>query len=429
MLRVHPRSVASRLPMPAGALALPVVVTGAATVIGVVLNFAFNLLAARSLGPADYGLLAALVGLAGVIGTAFGSLQVVTAREVAVLAPTTTRRTVDPWTVQALAIGGAVAVLMALAGPVLATLLRTDLPLVLVLALGCPPAALLAVMVGRLIGQTRIITWQVVGLLATVVKVLLGLVAVGLGLGVLPFALALPVGGLLIGLLAAGLTRGVRVPRQRLAGWPVWGSTLVVLFLWSATQADVILARVRLSETEAGLYAAAAIIGKAIPMVAGLLGTALLPLLARRLRAGRSSAHLTAVVAGGAGLFGVGCALAVSVIGPLLMTTFYGETFTGAGPLLIGLAWAAVPWCVAVAVINLKLAGHHFVWLAVTLGGVLVAEVLVLALTARTAGHLLLGTAAFGVAAAVCAITAPVSSGNGTPPMTIGPSVDPATLR
>lgn len=124
-------------------------------------------------------------------------------------------------------------------------------------------------------------------------------------------------------------------------------SALPVFFANTAfvamTQLDMVLVKNLFTEEEAGLYAAASILGKAVMYLPAGIAMALFPVVAENHSGGNSSAHLLIQSSGlTAILCGIG-AIIYFFFGEQIVALFYGEAYTQAGWLLKYYGFAVLP--------------------------------------------------------------------------------------
>ena len=246
-------------------------------------TYGFTLLAARVLGPREYGALAALMGLMLVTAVVQLGLQATAARRVSThpdqLAETEREVLLASWKA-----AWALSTLAVVASPLVVGLLKPGGPLggyaaALLLAASCLPLTLMGAQAGLLQGERR---WL---FLAAVY------VAVGLGRVVLGFAgmwWREDVTGAMVGVTLGNIVPAVigwlalrrRVPAPLGGGSvadpaatpPVGGGVLAevahnshaLLAFFALTNTDVILARVLFDPHDSGLYAGGLILAKAV---------------------------------------------------------------------------------------------------------------------------------------------------------------------
>lgn len=310
------------------------VIVAAALGIAQVFSYAVSVVAARALGPEQFGVLAALLGIL-LIGSVLAmGIQAVAARRLVHLSPAQRDGASRDILRDGLVGGIAVAAATIAISPLLMWLLRLDgwIPLLLA-ALAFVPltwagaqygvaqgreaysrlaAVYLAVGVGRGIGG-------VAGALATdsVIGTMLGL-TVGTAAGAL-------VGRLVV----APLSRGSRLSVDRFFGETAH-ATHALLALFVLTNVDVLLARALLSPFEAGEYGVGAVIAKVAFWLPQFVGVVAVPRFADTRRARATVISLVAIAAMGAAV------VAVTALLPGLVVGFVGGS---AYDDLVPIAW------------------------------------------------------------------------------------------
>jgi O-antigen/teichoic acid export membrane protein len=308
------------------------------------LNYAFNLVMSRLLGPADYGALGALLALV-LVGTVPGvALQAVVARHTT-LAGRAVGRLWSRVLVAVVAVGGALGLLALAASPAVAAFLHLpSLGPCLWLAAALLPLPLLSAVQGMLQGREWFGLLAAVLLVAAVGRLAVGLGLVEGGLGV-EGALAATAIGSAVAVLVA-------VPRLRAQGgwehlrrpwrWQGRGSPAAavpgevaaaaagVLGLLLLANVDVLLARHFLSAEASGLYAAGAVLTKIAFWAPQFVVTLVFPRLVtaadRRRLLGRSAAVVAAV--------GVPLVVAAALAPRLAARLSFGEAYLDVGPTL-----------------------------------------------------------------------------------------------
>jgi len=313
------------------------------------LNYAFNLVMSRLLGPADYGALGALLALV-LVGTVPGvALQAVVARHTT-LAGQAVGRLWSRVLVAVVAVGGALGLLTLLLSPGVAAFLHLpSLGPCLWLAAALLPLPLLSAVQGMLQGREWFGVLAAVLLVAAAGRLAVGLGLVEGGLGVEGAMAATAVGSALAVLVAVPRLRaqgGWERPR-RPAGdgtwwWPRRGSRAAalggeavaaaagVLGLLLLANVDVLLARHFLPAEASGLYAAGAVLTKIAFWAPQFVVTLVFPRLVvaadRRRLLGRSAAVVAAV--------GAPLVVAAAVAPGLAARLSFGEAYLDVGPTL-----------------------------------------------------------------------------------------------
>jgi O-antigen/teichoic acid export membrane protein len=308
------------------------------------LNYAFNLVMSRLLGPADFGALGALLALV-LVGTVPGvALQAVVARHTT-LAGQAVGRLWSRVLVAVVAVGGALGLLTVAASPAVAAFLHLpSLGPCLWLAAALLPLPLLSAVQGMLQGREWFGVLAAVLLAAAAGRLAVGLGLVEGGLGVEGALAATAIGSAVAVLVAVPRLRAQGGWELRRGGWrwPGKGSPAAavagevaaaaagVLGLLLLANVDVLLARHFLPAEESGLYAAGAVLTKIAFWAPQFVVTLVFPRLVtaadRRRLLGRSAAVVAAV---GAPLV-VAAALAPQYAARLS----FGEAYLDVGPTL-----------------------------------------------------------------------------------------------
>jgi O-antigen/teichoic acid export membrane protein len=330
-------------------------------------NAVFHLLAARLLGPSQYGEVVSLVAISGVISLPFGGIQVAVARFVAedaargdANALAALVRWVVVWT---LALALAVTVVLTALSPIIQHVLGVHrlLPVVLT-ALYTLPALFATALWGVAQGMQRFGAISASIGIGSISRIVLMVAVIPFGLGVGGVMGATLVGAviavvvpftLILRWLRHPTAGAAQPPRRELIRYavPVIASTLAITAL---TNVDLIVAKVSLSSHDAGIYGSASFIGKLLLYLPTTIATVLLPKVASRAAADQDTTeilHASLAVTIGFSLFGTALLVAVP---HLVIDATFGSTYSGAVPLigLFGLAMTAY------AALNVMLVYH-----------------------------------------------------------------------
>ena len=237
---------------------------GVATAVGHALSYAFSLVLSRALGPADFGALGALLGIAVVASVPATALQTQVARFSAVADTGAMARQsyrLSWW----VGLGQGV-LLAALAFP-LTEILRLDSALaVLLLGAGLLPVSVIAARQGTLLGRGQFGLLAVTMVLVPALRLGGAGVAAGTGMDVTG-ALGMQTVATWVGLVAVMAVvrpgsggappQDPTVAGPRLIGVVASGASLLGLFVLA--NVDVLLARAFLTDPESGVYAVGAL--------------------------------------------------------------------------------------------------------------------------------------------------------------------------
>lgn len=361
-------------------------------------NYAFFLAAGRFLGPADFGLAAALLAVTVMVSVPCNALQYGVARSVAAPSgpgagvPSAVYRRAWRLAVRlapalialgALAIGAAWLLDPdAPAGPMLLTLL--------VLA----PMSPLFLSLGQLQGEHRYGGYAASFALWGVPRplFLLPLAAIGAGVyaAVGATALAVVTASVVAALLTAERLRGAAAPDP--ADWRAFRAALppVVVGLSAIacfTNLDVVVARLGLDATQAGYFGAESVLGKAVIIVPQTIAILLLPRVAARRAEGDPTGSHLAVAALVTLVVGAVWALACFALEEPITRIAFGEDYVPGSYLLAPLVVASTLLGLALVLVTHHAArsDHRFVW---AVGGVAVLQIALFAAFHSTAAQI-----------------------------------------
>ena len=240
--------------------------------------YGFTIIAARLLGPGDYGALAAVMGLLLVVNVVSLALQATGARRVSASPEDRDRIEADMLTAtykSALAVG----LICLLSVPLVTAALRLDSPLVAgMIALTAVPLTVMGGQAGILQGERRWLSLALIYLGMGLGRLLFGTIGLLLERDTLGAMTGVAVGAVipvLVGsaalrrrtaitvraaaaLVASGPGRSRRVVRE------LFHNSHALLAFFALSNVDVILARVLLDDVHSGLYAGGLILAKAV---------------------------------------------------------------------------------------------------------------------------------------------------------------------
>jgi O-antigen/teichoic acid export membrane protein len=335
------------------------IVASAATVISAALNFLYNVIVGRYLGPEAFGLLASLMSILGIFTIGTSGFQIATAKEIAKNKTDKGSVFLDRWTLKILSFGLISVLIFLVASPMIAKLLNTSIFISTSICLGGLAASLFSIAIGRLQGASKFIEWQFWGVAATVLKLLGGLVLALLGLSVFFFPISLALIALVVAFLIIYRTRNFGNVNLRFRSSAVLSSSISMTLLWIITQFDIVFARSQFSTQESGLYAAAATISKSIPIAVGLAGAIMLPKVAKKTHEGKTSNKEILSLALISFFIGLVMALVAVFLRVPIISNLFGAQYSGAIEILLIASISAIPWCVTVALVQARLGSHE----------------------------------------------------------------------
>jgi O-antigen/teichoic acid export membrane protein/glycosyltransferase involved in cell wall biosynthesis len=237
-------------------------------------NFIFHLAVSRVLGPTSYGALAAILAIALVVSVPFGVVQTVVAKRVSLLRVSGREVEIREATARATkgtaAVGIGLAVLFLAASPLLAAPLHVGEGSVALLGPYVVFTLVLGVPLGAMQGCLRFGAIGVIVVAAVAVRLVLGVGLVTAGWGVPGAVAASSVSqgvalALALSLLSfpRGVWRRTRASLSMLRG-EFAPALLGIGAFWLLAETDLVLARHFLGDTDAGLYAAAGLLCRAL---------------------------------------------------------------------------------------------------------------------------------------------------------------------
>jgi O-antigen/teichoic acid export membrane protein len=332
-------------------------------------NYVFHLIAARDLGPSDYGDLVALLTLSALICLPLTALQVVVGRYVAQFAavgnPSAAHRLN-----RRVAVGtGSFAIVAMVVIAAFAPLVERWLSIasgwaVVLTAVLTLPSALTPVVWGVVQGLQRFTLLAVsmaVGSLARIVPLVI-FVAIGLSTPAAIFAT-------LVGVMAS-----VSLPLVRFAGWfrkPLDARTVAesasvrllrssvpvmvaLVAFTSLTQSDVLAANASLSDTASGVYGAASLIGRVVLYLPAAIVAVLLPKVAARSASDRPTVDILGLSLLATFAFCAASTLVYGAVPGTIVRVAFGAKYEDAADLLLPFGIAMT----ALALVNVLLYYH-----------------------------------------------------------------------
>lgn len=368
------------------------------------LAYLVSIVAARALGPDQFGVLAALLGLLLIGNVVALGLQAVIARQIVTLPAEdrgpAARSALHSSLIMALAVGGATLLISPLLMWILQlnswwTLLwvaATLLPLTWI-------GAQLGIAQGREAYGRLALVYAAVGVgrgIGGIAGALLGQTATSTVIGIFLGT----AGGALVGRgVVATLSPAGHIRIERLVG-QVAHATHALLALFILTNIDVIVARALLDATDAGLYGVGAVIAKVAFWLPQFVGVVAFPRLAD---ARRSRALLVTVVAvGGLGALVVA---GTALLPGLAVAIAGGPDYTALVPLAWLFATIGALFSLAQALLLSRLAVDDRLAVIAVWGAIAVLLVLAVAVLPRTVAGLAASAAIAGGALVVAGLT------------------------
>lgn len=325
------------------------------TIVGGILGYAFQVLMGRMLSPQEFSLFSTMMALYAVLATPLGTLMMVISRKVSEY-----RALEDSGSLTHLyysinsrsaVIGALLIGIIIVFAPQIQSYLKA-------------PSNILIYLLGILLfltifptinnafmqGMQKFQWFSALGSLSVLLKIVFSVILIWMGYGV-----AGAIGGIILaylvilsityGMLYRPLAAGQGKPSQKVhlsfkSAWPVFIANLAFATM---TQLDMVLVNYYFPAHEAGLYAAASILGKAVMYLPGGIALALFPMVAENHARNQSSAPLlfqavglTAVLCGTGAIF-------YFLFGEWIIGLLYGESYRGAGEVLKFFGFAIFP--------------------------------------------------------------------------------------
>jgi O-antigen/teichoic acid export membrane protein len=319
-------------------------VVAIASAVGIIASFGFQVVSARYLGLADFGLLAAFLVIVNVASIGSSALQNSVTVHTAAREPSGSR---GRWPVEALILGFAGAAAVAIVSPWLAAGLDTNVVVVLAAAAFIPLTFVFADGLGVLQGSGRVSSAVWWSTLAQIVRIVLAVLVVAVGAG-LAGMIGAVIGALVITVLGVAWSgRSLRRPARSV--FNLAGGTIIVLtvcFAW-LINSDVIFLRGGAASEAVGSYAAAAVLVKTGFLIPATLSLYLLPRFVRQ-RDNREISRVGVLVTLALSLATSAAMLALfAVLGPWLIGLLYGPGYAAGAGWLVPLTVAYLPWIAA----------------------------------------------------------------------------------
>jgi O-antigen/teichoic acid export membrane protein len=331
---------------------------GMSFVLSTVLNYSFQILSGRYLGSDKYGLLAGLIAVMSVTTVGLSAFQIQTAKVIATGKTQLPPKMVDRQFINVTKVGFFGSLLLLGLAPFASYFWNVGLLPIIFVCVYVVPAAWDSIAAGRFQGGKNFVGLAGYNFAQSAMKMLSLLLVVVVGLGVTSIVGLLTISATAVALL--GLRRTKNLGTSNIRGFDSETRRIIgtnALF-WMMLSMDVIIAHHALGP-DAGKYAAASTISKALLWTPALVIQILFPHLASRnlLEVGmsgliRKGALTTLLIAGSS-------ALVLSFIGPTMVESLYGDSFDGAGQGLWNLCFALVPFSISQFLISVHFVNGH----------------------------------------------------------------------
>ncbi len=321
-----------------------------------VLGYAYQVVMGRMLSPKEFALFSAVMALGMFVSAPLGALFMVISRRVA--ATLAQERLGEAkllyWKTHRFLFytGLALLVMLVLFASELQQYLKSPSPVVIWLfGVSVVFGALTQINNAFLQGAGRFFTLGGFGFAGVLVKLALSAALIAGGMGIVGALGGVLISALLVWMAGARVitaTLGAQVSSAPTQIEPFdFRSVVPVLVANTAfigmTQLDMVLVNYYFSSEQAGQYAAASVLGKAVLYLPGGIVYALFPMVAARHAKRESSLHLLGQSVAATFVMCALASLVYWVCGPWLVHLFYGDAYVGAGHLLQWYGLAVLP--------------------------------------------------------------------------------------
>ena len=351
-------------------------------------NYLLNVVLGRWLTPPEFADANLMVTLMLLVTAVAVSLQLIAARFAGINAVVGAEvetiemaRSLERW---AFAAGAVLASLLAVGSPFWADFFNSESawPFV-ILGLGMPAYLVQAVCRGVLQGQLQFQSLASTFVVEMLARVILGIALVAMGFGVIGATIALSASFIVtwlsvrraLGWDNAAVSRGT-VSRDVIAyAGPVG---LLLLGQIIINNGDVLISKQGLSPTEAGVYAAVALVGRAVFFLSWSVATTLFPAAAQREEAGEASHGLLHAGLAAVAALGVVAVVGARLLGGTVLGRVFGEAYAGVSTQLAWYALATAVFAMANLIVSHYLALGQLREAVIMLAGAAVQTLLLL---------------------------------------------------
>lgn len=330
------------------------------------LLFAFHILVGRGLGPQDYSLFGALIGVVFIFGALANAVRVAVAKLVATSAAAddgpATSQIVGSSLLQMAVLGTVIFLVLLLASPLLRTYLHSpSMKPIIATASVIAVSVLMPVTWGALQGRQRFTWFSLMQVVNAGTRLALGWGCLTLKLGTTGVVSAIGVSGLITAGFGLALLRpSLAAPFRALPGRSIaslLGPTLIGSIVVSfPTSVDVIIVRHFFSADEAGLYTGASVLGRIVLFAPVAVILVLFPKMAAEWERGGSAYHLLYMGLALTALLSGVLSLGFAILPDFALSLFLGSEYRGAENLVAPYAAAMLLFSLAIVFLQYWLA-------------------------------------------------------------------------
>jgi O-antigen/teichoic acid export membrane protein len=349
-----------------------------AGVVGGLLGYVFQVLMGRLLSPPEFALFSAIMALTTFFMSPLGAMSMLLSRRVSTLRACSQHHAMRHLYLRShhfLALSGlGFLAVMVLALPIVQNYLKApDTLPILIFSMVIVFGAMSVINNAFFQGQQQFFWLGASGVAGVSIKIIFSVTLISLGWGTSGAILGVLLSIILMWLLGTAYTlkklpnRGTAVSRA-MEPFPL--SMIVPVLIANVafaimTQLDMVLVNHYFDAEQAGMYAAASVLGKAVLYLPGGLVMVMFPMVAEQHAADKGSAHLLLQAAGATLLVCGAAALFYGLFGPWLVQVFYGQQYAAAGKLLGLYGWAILPMAMVMVAEHFLIAKGRilFAWL------------------------------------------------------------------
>jgi len=325
---------------------------GGALLIANVANYGFQIVTGRLLSIEEYGLLAGFMSAVTIITVTTSALQTAAARAIAAGENEPDKRGFFDALTRTAMIGGVVcAAGIAALSPIVSRFLNIGILPIFLLGLYVLPSALDSIAAGRLQGSERFSGLALYSAGQAIAKVSVAAIVLAIGLHVTGIIAGLCISCAIIAIWGSIASRPAGAINTHVHGREMRRSFGAFLLFWVILSADIAFARAFFEPKAAGVYAAAAVLGKAVLWLPSMASQLLFPQLADRSAKGLATDR---VMRSGVLLIltlSVAAVIGLRLFGEPIFTLLYGSRYDGAADIAWKIGLAMFP----LALVNLRL--------------------------------------------------------------------------
>lgn len=349
-----------------------------AGVISGLLGYVFQILMGRLLSPSEFALFSALMALNIFFMSPFGALNMLVSRRVSVLkvlAQHHAMRHLYLRTHQALALSGlCFLAIMVIALPYIQNYLKAPDTLPIWIFFMVIVFAAMSVVNNAFFQGLQQFAWLGgAGVVGMLIRIFFSVTLISFGWGTSGAILGVLLSIILVWLAGTAyahkkLQSDGSANSQKIEPFPIsiaFPVLIANIAFAMMTQLDMVLVNYYFDAEQAGMYAAASVLGKAVLYLPGGLVMVMFPMVAEHHASDKGSAHLLLQAAAATLLVCCAAALFYGLLGPWLVQVFYGQKYLAAGKLLGLYGWAILPMALVMVAEHFLIAKGRilFAWL------------------------------------------------------------------